>query len=106
MALQSGIVVIPTDRKEITWPKLSADVSPDWYKGGEEITPGDPTLKALEAVPKKLAHIVQIENEVIDDSEPSVVDVLNSHLGTMLGLKLDLAIFEGERRRPACPREC
>jgi HK97 family phage major capsid protein/HK97 family phage prohead protease len=96
VALRSGIVVIPTDRKEIHWPKLSADVAPDWYKGGAEITPGDPTLKALEATPKKLAHLVQVENEVIDDSEPSVVDVLNNHLGTMLGLKLDLGIFEGD----------
>jgi HK97 family phage prohead protease/HK97 family phage major capsid protein len=96
VALQSGIVVIPTDRKEITWPKLSADVSPGWYGDGDEIAPGDPTLVALEAVPKKLAHIVQVNNEVIDDSEPSVVDVLNNHLAVMLGLKLDLAIFEGD----------
>lgn len=96
VALQSGIVVISTDRKEITWPKLSADVEPDWYAGGAEIKAGDPTLVPLTATPHKLAHIVQVDNEVIDDSEPSVVDVLNNHLGRMLGLKLDLGIFEGD----------
>lgn len=96
VALASGIVVIPTDKKEITWPKLSGDVNPDWYHGGETITPGDPTLVGLDAEPKKLAHIVQVENEVIDDSEPSVVDILNNHLAMMLGLKLDKGIFEGD----------
>jgi len=95
VALQAGIVVVPTDRKEISWPKLSADIDPEWVESGEEIEVGDPTLTTLEAKPKKLAHIVKVENEVIDDSEPSVVDVLNNHLGTMLGLKLDKGIFEG-----------
>jgi uncharacterized protein len=95
VALQSGIIVIPTDKREITWPKLSGDVNPAWVASGEAIPEGDPTLVSLKANPRKLAHLVAVENEVIDDSEPSVVDVLNNHLGTMLGLKLDLAVFEG-----------
>src|SRR5262249_46563779 len=69
---------------------------PDWYGGGDEIVAGDPTLIGLEATPHKLAHRVQVENEVIDDSEPGVVDILNNHLATMLGLKLDFGIFEGK----------
>jgi HK97 family phage major capsid protein len=95
VALQSGIVVVPTDRSEVQWPKLTADVAPDFYGEGETITPGDPTFATLTANPHKLAHIVEASNEVIDDSEPSVVDVLNGHLATMLGLKLDSAIYEG-----------
>lgn len=95
VALQSGIVVIPTDRSEVQWPKLTADVAPDWYAEGETITPGDPTFATLTATPHKLAHIVQASNEVIDDSEPKLLDVLNGHLAVMLGLKLDASIFEG-----------
>lgn len=95
VALQSGIVVIPTDRESIQFPKVTADVNPAWYAETDLILPGDPTLVTLTATPKKLAHIVELSNEVIDDSEPSIVNVLNGHLATVLGLKLDRAIFEG-----------
>jgi hypothetical protein len=57
---------------------------------------GRPRFATLEAEPKDLAHrITEICNRVIETSEPSAVDVLNAHLVTMLGLKLDRSIFEG-----------
>ena len=54
----------------------------------------------LTATPHKLAHRVEVTNEVIDDSEPSVTEVLSAHLATMLGLKLDRSIFEGTGTAP------
>jgi HK97 family phage major capsid protein len=88
--------VIPTDRHKITWPRLVSDVDPTWVAELEQIPAGDPGFGTLEAEPKKLAHrITEISNEVIDDSEPSIVDVLNGHMVQMLGLKLDRSIFEG-----------
>lgn len=95
IGLASGIRVIPTDRSEVVWPRLTADVDPGWYAETELILKGDPAFGTLTATPKKLAHRVELSNEVIDDSEPSIVDVLNTHLGTMLALKLDRGIFEG-----------
>jgi HK97 family phage major capsid protein len=95
IALASGVRVIPTDRQSITWPRLTADVDPTWVAETVQIPAGDPAFGTLEASPKKLAHRVELSNEVIDDSEPSIVDVLNVHLATMLALKLDRGIFEG-----------
>lgn len=96
VALASGVVVIPTDRNSVTWPQLTSDVDPDWYAELEQIGASDPGLDTLEATPHKLAHrISPISNEVIDDSEPSAVDVLSGHLATMLGLKFDRSVFEG-----------
>lgn len=95
VALRSGITVVATDRESISWPKLSTDVSPDFYSEAGTITPGDPGLETLTAEPAKIAHITEASNEVIDDSAPSVVNVLNSHVTTMLGLKLDASIYEG-----------
>ena len=40
----SGVRVIPTDRESITWPRLTADVDPDWYAEEEMIAAGDPTF--------------------------------------------------------------
>jgi len=95
VALESGFTVVSTDREKVIWPRLTADVDPTWVEELEQIPEGDPAFAQLEAEPKKLAHRVKLSNEVIDDSEPSVVDVLNTHLGTMLALKLDLSIFTG-----------
>ncbi len=97
VALASGIRVVPTDRESIEWPKITADVNPAWYAETDTITPGDPVFATIKATPRKLAHLVELSNEVIDDSEPAIVDVLNGHLAAVLGLKLDLGIFEGNQ---------
>lgn len=95
VALASGIRVIATDRESIEWPKITADAAPAWFAETDTITPGDPAFATLTATPRKLAHIVELSNEIIDDSQPAIVDVLNGHLAQVLGLKLDLAVFEG-----------
>lgn len=101
IALASGMVVIPTDRQKVTWPQIVSDVDPTWVAELEPIPTGDPGFDSLDAEPKKLAHLISpISNEVIDDSEPAAVDVLNTHLVTMLALKLDRGIFEGSNTDP------
>ncbi len=102
IALASGVRVIPTTRHKVTWPRLVSDVDPSWVAELEQIPAGDPGFSSLEAIPRKLAHrVTDISNEVIDDSEPSIVDVLNAHLVAMLALKLDLGIFEGNQAADA-----
>lgn len=100
VALQSGIRVIPTDRESIQWPKLTTDVAPDFYSEGGTVTAGDPAFETLTAEPAKIAHRVELSNEIVDDSDPPVVQVLNDHVATMLGLKLDAAIFTGGTALP------
>lgn len=100
IALASGIQVIVTDRQSIEWPKLSADVTPAFYDENAVITAGDPGFVTLTATPAKIAHRVEASNEVIDDSDPSVVDVLRTHLAALLGLTLDAAIYEGSGTAP------
>lgn len=100
VGLASGITVVSTDKDSVVYPTLTADVNPSWYAEAAPITPGDPTFSTLTATPRKLAHLVQMSNEVIDDSEPSIVDVLNNHLLQVLALKLDVGLFEGSGTAP------
>lgn len=95
--LSAGATVISTTHQKIVWPRLLTDVAngPTWVAELEQIPEGDPTFGQLEAVPKKLAHRVVLSNEVVDDSEPSIVQVLNTHLATVLALKFDLSALEG-----------
>jgi HK97 family phage major capsid protein/HK97 family phage prohead protease len=100
VVLQSGVRVISTDRREIVWPKLNSDVDPQWYAETDEIVPGDPGFTSLTATPKKLAHIVNVSNECVDDSDPSITEVLTTHLTTMLGTKLDYFLLQGDGTPP------
>lgn len=100
VALASGIRVIPTERDSVSWPALTADVNPSWIAETDVIPAGDPAFATLTATPRKLAHRVELSNEVIDDSVPAVVQVLNEHLARLLALKLDIAVFEGTGTAP------
>ncbi len=98
--LASGVRVIPTDRDAITFPKLSADMTAGFFNEGQLIAASDPTLVSVTATPRKLAARVELTNEVIDDSEPDVIDILENHIAAILGLRLDLAGFEGSGVTP------
>lgn len=100
VALSSGITVVSTERDSVVYPRLTADVAPGWTAEAATITPGDPTLDSITATPRKLAHLVQFSNEVIEDSEPSAVDVVRDSLVRAMGLKLDLGVFEGSGTAP------
>lgn len=100
VVLSSGIKIITTDADSVVYPTLTGDVVPAWYAEAAAITPGDPTFGTLTAVPRKLAHLVQFSNEVLDDSDPSIASVLNDHLMKVLALKLDAGLLEGSGVAP------
>ena len=100
VGLSSGFRVLTTDKDSVVHPTLSADANPSWYAEAATISPGDPTFSSVTATPRKIAHLVQMSNEVIDDSDPSIVDVLNNHLLRVLALKLDIGFYEGSGTAP------
>lgn len=100
VGLRSGFRVMTTDADSVVFPALTGDVAPSWTAEAAPITPGDPTFASITATPRKLAHLVQMSNEIIDDSDPSIVEILNDHLLRVLGLKLDLGLFEGTGTAP------
>jgi len=100
VALASGLMVMATDRDSIQWPKLTADVAPGFYGELDVITAGDPGFATLTATPRKIAHRVEFSNEVVDDSDPSAVEVVRDNLMKMLALRLDLAVYEGSGTAP------
>jgi HK97 family phage major capsid protein len=100
VALRAGVRILTTDKDTVTYPAITADVASGWTAEGAQITAADPTLASVTATPRKLAARVVVSNELIDDSDPSVLEVLRSHLATILALKLDLGIFEGSGTPP------
>jgi HK97 family phage major capsid protein len=98
---RAGIRVIDMPNADsVTYPSITGDVAPIFYSEGGTITPGDPTFSSITATPRKLAHLIQVSNEVLDDSTPPLQGVLNDHLLTMLGVKLDAMLLEGDGSAP------
>jgi hypothetical protein len=101
VVLSSGAVtVLTTDSDSVTYPTITVDTAPTNYAEGATITPGDPTLATVVAVPQKIAHLVQLSNEVIDDSDPSIVQVVTDNLLRATAVKLDQQLIEGTGTPP------
>jgi HK97 family phage major capsid protein/HK97 family phage prohead protease len=95
IALQSGVPVYNTDREKVFWPKLNTDGTAGLTAEGNAIGESDPGFTQISAEPVKLAAITQVSNELIDDSDPPIIQVLSNHISTVLALKLDNTFFNG-----------
>ena len=100
VAFQTGINMIKTGAKELAIPHLTADSSSAWVSEGATISASDPSAETTTATPRKLAALIQLTNEVIRDSEPAVLGMVEFQVGRSLALKWDLGFFEGSGSAP------
>lgn len=100
VALRSGIRVMRTDRDALHVPRIDSDPSAAWVAEAGTITPSDPGYTDLVATPRKLASLQTISNELIADSNPDVVSLLEMQVARSLALKFDLGVFEGSGTAP------
>lgn len=100
VAFRAGFRVIETDSDTLLIPRLTADVTANWTAEGATITASDPTIDELTAAPKKLAAITEVTNELIEDSNPDVLDLLMTNHLRSIALKFDLGVFEGSGTPP------
>jgi HK97 family phage major capsid protein len=89
-----------TDRDSVIIPHALTDAASAWVAEAATITPTDPTSEQITATPRKLAALTQMSNEVIADSNPSVLDWVARGLLRSLALKFDLGALEGSGTPP------
>ena len=95
VVLASGATRITTAQKIVHVPKVTADGSASWYGELEEIDENGPAGDELILVMKKVAALVRLSNEVIDDSDPSVLDAVGTAMTRAVALTADRAILGG-----------
>lgn len=100
VALRSGIRTIRTERDVIHIPRIDSDPAANWTAEAAPITATDPGYTDLTATPRKLATLTQVSNELIADSNPDVVSLLEMQVARALALKFDLGVFEGSGTPP------
>jgi HK97 family phage major capsid protein len=100
VALRSGIRRIMTDRDTVIVPRLSADAATGWVSEAATISEASPTADQVTAVPRKLAGLIQLSNELIADADPNILEVAGQSIVRSIGLKLDNGIYEGSGSPP------
>ena len=93
--LAAGCPVLTTESKKVKWPRIVGDMSADFYNELEEITPSDPDFDEYEVDPKAIKALVRGSSEAFEDSDPDLLRTLQSHLDTILSLKLDRELLVG-----------
>lgn len=89
VVLASGVPVIATDRKKVTWPTLTGDVSVDFYDELEQIVKDDPDFDQFEVEPKAIKGLVRASAEDVEDSDPSVTQIVTDNLYTQMAYRFD-----------------
>ena len=92
VAMQSSTVV-QTASHQLRVPRVTADAQAAWTAEGAEIAVTDATLDEVDIVPKKLAGLTVISNELAADTSPAALGVVGDSLVRDLARKLDSAFF-------------
>lgn len=95
VVLASGATRITTAQRMVHVPRITSNGSADWFGELEDINVGDPTGDELVLTPKKCAALTKLSNEVIDDSDPSVLDAVGTAMTRAVALKADRALLGG-----------
>ncbi len=95
VVLASGATRIDTINRQIHVPRVLNDGGADWFGELEEINETGPTGDDLVLSPKKVAALVRLSSESVDDSNPSVLDAVGTAMTRAVALKADAGILVG-----------
>ena len=99
--LKAGVRRMTTSRDALHLPRIDSDPAAGFYAEGAPITSSDPGYTDIVATPRKLASLQTISNELIADSNPDVIALLEMQVARALALAFDLACIEGSGTPPA-----
>lgn len=85
--------VVQTDSHDFRIPVITSDTTAQWTAEGSDITPSDVGVSEINLVPKKLAALSIISNELANDSSPAAQTVVGQSIARDLAKKVDSAFF-------------
>jgi HK97 family phage major capsid protein len=89
VVLSAGPVIIEATSDTVRIPRVSAGTTVGMVAENAAITPADPTFAEVSLTPKKAAAFTLCSNEALEDSSPSVREVLARDHIAQLGIYLD-----------------
>jgi len=77
------------------FPKVTAASTAYFTEEAGTITASQPTFGQLVLHPKKVAALSRLSTEVMEDSNPSIMDIIVNRLAEDIALKVDYEIYNG-----------
>lgn len=93
--LQSGVQVITTDRETLNIPVVTDDPTADFVGELEELPRGGFKGRGESVTPKKIGASDLLSNELVEDSDPEILNPLATSLIASVSLGFDRAAFAG-----------
>ena len=97
--LQAGARVVPMATKKVTVPRWEGDPTANWRGEGDEITPSDATLGAVELDAQSLASLTIVSRELLEDAQ-GLDDQLKQAFAAQFAAKVDRAALYGTGTDP------
>lgn len=91
---------IGTDANSLHLPRLTSDVSAAWTAEGATIAKSQAGTDGYVAVPRKLAALATLSNELVRDSSPEAMALVGDSTARVMAKELDTAWF-GDLSAPA-----
>jgi len=77
------------------FPKVASASTAYWVAEAGTITASQPSFSQLTITPSKVAALTELSTEVIEDSNPSIMEVVTQRLAIDIALKIDYGIYNG-----------
>ena len=87
--------VLPMSKDELRMPKLVSGVTVYWVNEGANITPSTVTLGRVSLVAKKLAALVPVTSELLEDSSIAIANLLANLFAEAMAEEEDRVAFAG-----------
>src|SRR5690606_22391308 len=98
--MQAGASVVPMSTQTLKIPRLTGSSAPAWRNENAPVAEGDLTLDAVTLTARSMAFLVKMSRELIEDSAPNIVSVVERDLAAQVALEWDRVALRGTGTAP------
>ena len=99
VAFQAGVVTVPMTTATLKLARVTQDVTAGWYSEAGAITVSDAAFDSVTFTARKLAALVVVNNELLDDAQ-NIDTVIQDSIAAALALELDRVVLRGSGSAP------
>ncbi|MGW5141687.1 phage major capsid protein [Nocardia beijingensis] len=98
--VQAGAITVPMNSMTLRIPRLEGEGTPAWRNENAAVPEADLTFGAVTLQARSLTRLVKISRELLEDSDPSVSDVIARSFAAQIALELDRVALRGSGTAP------
>ena len=98
--IRAGAVTVPMTTATLKLARMTGDVTAAWYAEAGAISESDATLDSVTLTARKMACMVRINREILEDSSPGVDGIIRNSVAQAMALELDRVALVGTGTAP------